>query len=243
MSFSANLNSNQVLNLINKNFESNNFRNVYTIKNTERDNVRVYEYHSNNCICNLFSKLICCKHKNSNLQFQAMTVLKRDENNFNSGINSFLNDIYERKISIKTIKGNEKSAIKAIVKFLKSYCLNLEKVKIIKQSKCFLKYNLDQTLKKIINTQKNKKYKLYSALSTSEEPENSLHKKRNSSNSLIADSLVEKTNDSASKYYEIYKVFSKKEYGLGKTIWEFIENFKKEYNYSDRDENINVNAS
>ena len=240
MCVSANLNSNQFLNLINENFEKNNFYNICTLKNTERDNIKVYEYHSKNCINNLFSK-VSCKNKNSIPQFQVMSILKRDENNFDMGINSYLNDIYERKISIKTIRGNEKKVIKIIIKFLKNYCLNVEKIKIIKQSKCFLKYNLDETLKTIINNQQNKKYKkIYSSLSTKDETEKNLNSKNTSDNILIDSSLVEETNNSASKYYEIYKIFSKKQYGLGKTISDFIENFKKDYNFSDK-ENINVN--
>ena len=240
MCVSANLNSNQFLDLINDNFEKNNFINICTLKNTEKDNIKIYEYHSKNCINNLFSKIIC-KNKKSIPQFQVMTNLKRDENNFDMGINSFLNDIYERKISIKTIKGNEKKVIKAIIKFLKNYCLNVEKIQIIKQSKCFLKYNLDKTLKKIINNEQNKKYnKLYSSLSTKDEFEKNAKVNNNPNNILVDNSLVEETNDNASKYYEIYKIFSKKEYGLGKTISEFIENFKKEYNFKDN-ENIDTN--
>ena len=112
-----------------------------------------------------------------------MTILKRDENNFEMGINSFLNDVYERRISIKTIKGNQKKAILSIVKFLKSYCLGVDKIQILKQSKCFLKYNLDETLKKSIKTLKLKKYnKIYSSLSTNEDSENNLNSKKNQTN-------------------------------------------------------------
>ena len=239
MSVSVNLNSKQFLNLINENFEKNNYINICTIKDTERDNIRVYEYHSKNCIGNLCSKIFC-KNPNSINQFQVMTILKRDENNFEMGINSFLNDIYERRISIKTIKGNQKKAILSIVKFLKSYCLGVDKIQILKQSKCFLKYNLDETLKKSIKTLKLKKYnKIYSSLSTNEDSENNLNSKKKSNKLLGETTLVEKTNDNASKYYELYKIFSKKEYGLGKTISEFIEKFRKDYSFSNK-ENINV---
>ena len=236
MSVSVNLNSKQFLNLINENFEKNNYFNICTIKDTERVNIRVYEYHSKNCITNLCSKFLC-RNQNSINQFQVSTILKRDENNFEMGINSFLNDIYERKISIKTIRGNQKKVIISIVKFLKSYCLSVDKIQILKQSKCFLKFNLDESLKKSIKALKLKKYnKIYSALSTKEDSENNL-KKNNPKKSIGETTLVEKTNDSASKYYELYKIFSKKEYGLGKTISEFIENFRKDYNFSDK-ENI-----
>ena len=239
ISVSVNLNSNQFLDLINENFGKYNYKKICTIKDSELENIRVYEFHSKNCINNIFSKIFC-KNKNSINQFQIITTLKRDENNFNRGINSFLNDIYERKISIKTIKGNQENAIKAIVLILKYFCLSVDRIQVIKQSKCFLKYNLDETLKKIINNHKNK---IYNKRQKKDNNENGLNK-RNSSNNLIEITLVEKTNNDASKYYEMYKIFSKNEYGLGKTISEFIENFKDEYKLPDNDNNekkISVN--
>ena len=232
MSVSAYLNSNQFLNLINENFEKYNYKNIYTFKNTERDNIRIYEYQPN-CICGLFSHIFCQK-KNIN-QFHVYTTLKINDNSFSTGINTFLNDMYERKIAIKTIRGTQKNAMKGIIQFLKSYCVGVDKIQIIKQSKCFLKYNLDETLKKIVNNKKNKMhFKISSSSALNDENEN--RKK----NTVVT--LVEETNNEASQYYELYKIFSKKEYGLGKTISEFIKNFKKEYKYSDEDNNtINVN--
>ena len=228
MSVSAYLNSQQFLNLINENFEKYNYKNICTLKDTERDNIRIYEYQPN-CICNIFSNLFC--KKNNINQFHIYTTLKLDENNFSTGINSFLNDMYERKIAIKTIRGTQKNVVKDIIQFLRSFCVGVDKIQIIKQSKCFLKYNLDETLKKMVN---NKKTKIHYKMSSSND-EN--EKKKNN----IEITLVEKTNNEASQYYELYKIFSKKEYGLGKTIAEFINNFKKEYKYSDED-NINVNT-
>ena len=233
MSVSANLNSKQFLNLIDENFVKNNYINVCTIKDTERNNIRVYEYNSRGCMGEIFSKIFC-DNKKSKSQFQVISLLKREENNFSEGINFFLNDAYERRITIKTIRGKEKKAAETILKFLKNYCLGVEKIQILKQSKCFLKYNLDETLKDIIKNQKRKKYnQLYSSLST-EDKENNKSKNAQDDNNLIV-----KTNNSASKYYELYKIFSNKEYGLGKTISEFIEKFKKDYNYADK-ENINT---
>ena len=241
-----NLNSNHFLNLINENFENCQYFNICTIKDSNNDNLRVYEYHNKNCINNLFYKLIC-KNNNSLNQFQVLTILKKEENNINRGINSSLNDLYERKISIKTIKGNKKNSIKAIIQFLKNLCLKIDKIQIIKQSKCFLKYNLDENLKSIIN---NKKSKLFSSVSNKEENENDLNKNI-STNKLIDDiTLVEKTNNDAKRYYEIYKIFSEKNNGLGKQISKFIENFKKEYilldfknnkNFINKNNNININ--
>jgi hypothetical protein len=109
ISVSVKMNSNQFMIGLNNSFEKYNYRNICTIKDTDRDNIRVYEYKSKNCISNLFSK-INCKNKNKN-QFIVYTNLKRDENNFNTGINSFLSDTYERKITIKTVKGNKENVV------------------------------------------------------------------------------------------------------------------------------------
>ena len=226
ISVSVKMNSNQFMNGLNSTFEKYNYRNICTIKDTDRDNIRVYEYKSKNCISNIFSK-ISCKNKNKN-QFIVYTNLKRDENNFDTGINSFLSDTYERKIAIKTVKGNKESAIKALIQILKNYCLSIDKIQIIKQSKYILKYNLDETLKKIVNEQKSKIYnKLCSSISNKDGNDQMSHRRLNSK--IIENTLVEKTNNNAVRYYEMYKIFSKNEYELGKTISEFVEKFKNEY--------------
>ena len=223
----ANVNSKQFLDLINENFEKFNYHNICTIKNTERDNIRVYEYQSKNCINNLINK-ICKNEKNIN-KLQVLSILKRDENNFDTGINTLLNDTYERKISIKTIKGNPQNSVKIIVKFLRNFSVNIEKIKIIKQSKCFLRYNLESDLKNIILVHKNRIYKGHPSM---------IKKDLNDKNIINDETLVEKTNDSASRYYEMYKIFSKKEYGLGKTVSEFIDNFNKEYKLDNKNKKL-----
>ena len=220
ISVCANVNSNQFLNLVNENFEKFKYHNICTIKNTERDNISIYEFKNKNCISNLINKI--CRNKDAVNRLQVLSILKRDENNFDTGINSLLNDTYERKISIKTIKGNPQNSINIIVKFLRNFCINAEKIKIIKQSKCFLRYNLESDLKNVISIHKNRIYKGNQSLLK----KNSNDKIKNNS---VDEPLVEKTNDSANRYYELYKVFSKKEYGLGKTVSEFIDNFKKDY--------------
>ena len=108
----------------------------------------------------------------------------------------------------------------------------MEKIKVIKQSKCFLRYNLESELKNIISIHKNRIYKGNNSLIK----KNSNDKIRSNS---IDEPLVEKTNDSANRYYELYKVFSKKEYGLGKTVSEFIDNFKMDYKL-DKNENNKI---
>ena len=44
----------------------------------------------------------------------------------------------------------------------------------------------------------------------------------------------------AGRYYEMYRIFSNKEYGLGKMIAEFIQNFKNEYKFI-KEKNIDKN--
>ena len=234
ISISANVNSNQFLNLINENFEKFSYHNICTIKNSDRDNIRVYEYQSKNCLHNLFSKI--CKNKNGINILQVLSILKPDENNFDSGIKSLLNDTYERKISIKTIKGSPQNSVNIIIKFLRNFCIHAEKIKVIKQSKCFLRYNLESDLKKVISVHKSRIFKGYPTSIKNESEE----KKRKEKNIVNDITLVEKKNDSASRYYEMYKIFSKKEYGLGKTISEFIDNFKKEYKL-DKNNNLEEN--
>ena len=227
VSVCANLNSNQFLDLLNENFEKFKYQNICTIKNTERDNIRIYEYKNKNCLCNFLNKI--CRNKDESNRLQVLSILKRDENNFDTGINTLLNDTYERKISIKTIKGNHQNSVNIIVKFLRNFCINVEKIKIIKQSKCFLRYNLESDLKNVISIHKNRIYKGNPSLQKKDV-------KDKTKTDSLDEPLVEKTNDNASRYYELYKVFSKKEYGLGKTVSEFIDNFKREYKL---DKNIN----
>ena len=227
VSVCANLNSNQFLDLLNENFEKFKYQNICTIKNTERDNIRIYEYKNKNCLCNFLNKI--CRNKDESNRLQVLSILKRDENNFDTGINTLLNDTYERKISIKTIKGNHQNSVNIIVKFLRNFCINVEKIKIIKQSKCFLRYNLESDLKNVISIHKNRMYKGNPSLQKKDV-------KDKTKTDSLDEPLVEKTNDNASRYYELYKVFSKKEYGLGKTVSEFIDNFKREYKL---DKNIN----
>ena len=220
MSVSAYLNKNQFLELINNIFLKLNYKIVCNIKNNEFENLNVYEYKPKNCCENLKYLL---KNKYIKNEFQVLVVLKNDENNFTTGINSFLNDVYERKISIKSIKGNEQSIIQFIINFLSKFCLSINKIKLIKQSKCLLKYNIEESIKKIIQNKKNAIYKNIKM------PKDILRTSKNSNYQKLIDeeTYVEKTNSQANKYYELYKILSKGEYELGKSIKTFIEDFKK----------------
>ena len=221
MSVSANLNKNQFLELIKNTLLKLNYKSVCNIRDSEYENLSIYEYNPKNCCEN-------CKYllKNKYIKnvFQVLTILKTDENNFNNGVHSFLNDINERKISIKSIKGNEQSINQFIISFLSKICLSMNKIKIIKQSKSLLKYNLEELIQQIIQNRKNQ------ILQRKNIPKDILNSKNSNYEKLIEDeTYVEKTNSQAKKYYELYKILSKGEYELGKSIKKFIDEFKKKY--------------
>ena len=219
---SVNLNKNQFLKLIENIIIKMKYKLICNIKDTEYENINIFEYHPKNCCENL--KYIF-KRKFIRNQIQVLTILKTNENNFNTGISSFLNDTSERKLSIKAIKGNEQNLIQFIINFLQKFCISMNKIKVIKQSKCLLKYNIEENLLKIINNRKNEIYK------KSNIPNNLLNTSRNSNYQKLLDdkTYVEKTNYQASKYYELYKILSKNDYELGKTLNNFVEDFKKKY--------------
>ena len=219
---SVNLNRNQFLELIKNIFLKMKYKLICNIKNTEYENLNIFEYHPKNCCENL--KFIC-KRKFVRNQFQVLTILKSNENNFSTGINTFLNDINERKLSIKAIKGYEQSIIQFIIDFLQKFSVSMNKIKIIKQSKCLLKYKIEENLLSIINNRKNEIHK------KSKIPNDLLNSSRNSNYKKLLndDTYVERTNYQASKYYELYRILSKDDYELGKLLNNFIDNFKKRY--------------
>lgn len=222
MSVSANLNKMQFLELIKNIFIKLNYKLICNIKDSEFENLNVYEYKPKNFCENM---KYCLKNKYIKNEFQVLVILKSDENNFSTGVNTFLNDVNERKISIKSIRGNEQSIIQFFINFLSKLCLSINKIKFIKQSKCLLKYNFEESIQRIIQNKKNEIYKSVNL------PKDILRSSQNSNYQKLIDdeTYVEKTNSHANKYYELYKVLSKGEYGLGKTIQTFIDNFKKKY--------------
>ena len=221
ISVSANLNKNQFLELIKNIFLKLNYKIICNIKDTEFENLNIYEYKPKNC-CENFKYLF--KNINIKTQFQVISILKNDENNFTKGISTFLNDVNERKISIKSIKGNEKNIIQFFINFLTKFCLYINKIKITKQSKCLLKYNIEESIQKIIQNKKNEIIKSVKLPKDIFNSHNSNYQKL-----IDEETYVEKTNTQAKKYYELYKILSKGEYELGKAIKLFIEEFKKKY--------------
>ena len=230
LSVSANLNSFQFLMLINQTFNKYNYTNISTIKDTEFDNLRIYEYKPKNCL-NYISQIFTTKGKCIHNQFHVYSTLKRDENNFSAGINTVLNDTYERKIAIKSIKGVESNIVNFLIKFLKSFCQSVERIKIVKQSNCFNKYDLDNLLYGIIVKEKKMKINVKTKLiNLKNKLKHRNYKKiKNEDESYIGLNKTVSTTTTM-KYFQIFKVLSNSEYGLGKKIADFVEDFKKMYN-------------
>ena len=237
ISVSVNLNPYQFLILINQTFNKFNYNNISTLRENEYENLRIYQYVPKNC-CDYIYEFFNTKGKCIRNQFHVYSSLKRDENNFNSGINTVLKDTYERKIAIKSVKGIESNIIKFMIQFLKKFCQSVERIKIIKQSNCFFKYNLEKELNDIIEKEKETKIKTKSKLFDFQNKKFKYKKLKNDDESMLGLNTLNKslnlnininTTDSF-KYLEIFKVLSKSEYGLGKKISDFIEEFKKKYN-------------
>ena len=154
MSISVNLNTNDFMKLVHDTFIKLNYKNVMNVKSTLYDNINIYEYNTNN----VFKKMVYCLFNDKTFKrnvFQVSTVLQKDENNFTSGLNYFLNDNNEKKLAIKTIKGNEKNIIAFMIKYLKLIAGSVNKIKIIKQSKILFKYDLEKILNEQIQMKKN----------------------------------------------------------------------------------------
>ena len=235
ISVSVNVNPYQFLILINQTFNKFNYNNISTLRENEYENLRIYQYVPKNC-CDYISEFFNTKGKCVRNQFHVYSSLKRDENNFNSGISTVLKDTYERKIAIKSVKGIESNIIKFMIQFLKTFCQSVERIKIIKQSNCFFKYNLEKELNDIIEKEKETKIKTKSKLFDFKNKKFKYKKLKNDDESMLGLNTLNKslnaninTTDSF-KYLEIFQVLSKGEYGLGKKVSDFIEEFKKKYN-------------
>ena len=214
ISVSVNLNSNDFINLIKETFAKLNYRNICTIKNNLNNNINIYEYNPKNFLQKI---VYCVANKRAVIKntFQVVVILKKDENNFSSGLNYYLNDNYERKISIKTIRGRESNVINFMLKFLKLLSNSVNKIKIIKQTKSFSKYNLEEMLNNQIKTKKDLLLKSIN------------FPKKKHQHLTEEETIVEISNKKANQYYDVYKTLSNTEYDLGKSIFDFIENFKK----------------
>ena len=217
ISISVNLNTNDFMTLIKDNFVKLNYKNIMNIKSTLYDNIDIYEYNTKN----IFQQMMYCLLKENIIVknvFQVTSILQKDENNFTNGLNYFLNDNNERKLSIKSVKGSEKNIITFLIKYLKLLSGSVNKIKIIKQSKVLYKYDLEKILNEQIQFKKNNLLKNIN-----------LPKKKCFIITEEEDTLVEKSNKKVNRYYEVYKILSNLEYELGKSINNFVENFKEKY--------------
>ena len=217
ISVSVNLNSNDFIHLIESTFTKLNYRNIYHIKSNVFKDINIYEYNPINFIERI---AYCMAGKRTFIKsiFQVVVILKKDESNFTSGLNYYLNDHFERKILIRTVRGSEKNIINFIIKYLKLISSSINKIKVIKQSQNFYKYDLEKTLNDQIKMRKNLLLKSINI------------PKKKILNPPEVETLVEKSNKEANQYYELYKILSNKEYELGKLVNNFIEYFKKKYN-------------
>ena len=235
ISVSVNMNPYQFLVLINQTFNKYKYNNISTLRENEFENLRIYQYVPKNCF-DYISEIINTRGKCIRNQFHVYSSLKRDENNFSSGLSQILKDSYEKKIAIKSVKGIESNIIKFMIQFLKTLCHSIERIKIIKQSDCFYKYNLDKELNEIIQKEKESKIQIKTKLFNFKNKKFKYKKIKNDDESMINLNSINKslnpskiTTTDSFKYLEIFQILSKSEYGLGKKISEFIDEFKKKY--------------
>ena len=216
VSVSVNLSSKDFMKLIESSFTKLNYRNICNIKSSSLNNVNIYEYNPTNFMERI---AYCMAGKRTFIKsiFQVIVILKKDDDNFTSGLNYYLNDNYERKITIKTVRGTEKNVTNFMLKYLKLISSSVNKIKVIKQSKNFYKYDLENTLNEQIKKRKDLLLKSISM------------PKKKQLGPPEEETLVEKSNKEANQYYELYKILSNKEYELGKSVNDFIENFRNKY--------------
>ena len=224
----VNLNSAQVIELINNLMKKISCLNVFKLKENKFEYVSIYKAHN----------LFFCKKEET--IFHLTIILENDENNFSSGTLNILNE-NERKIYIKSIKGNDNKIQKKILKFLNLLTVQVNKIKILKLSKNFnLNYNLEIFLNSKIFQKKNSLYKKKNlniinyfnknnGNSFSENSSKTSNSNKNYTTYVDEDTFIEKQNNFANKFLDIYKLLSKDDYSLGKNINLFINNFKNNY--------------
>lgn len=224
LNITATLSNNQILILITQIFEKIHYKKLCSIKETHQERVCVYEYKGKGCLKRLFKK------KKPKSQFHVNVVL----DNSNS-----LNDTYERRLIIRTINGEEKEMVKKITQFIKQLCSSLTKIKILKQSKVFNSLNLSKYIELLMQDKKRILYKnqnipMNRDYTISFTKSNKGYKELTETES----SIVENSNNEAGKIYDIYKILSREEYSLSKSINAFINEFKTKYSKAENIINI-----
>lgn len=219
LNITATLNNNQVLILITQIFERIHYKKVCSIKETLQERVCVYEYKETNCFKNIFSKK--CKKKS---KFHVNIILDNSNNP---------NDSYERRIIIRSINGEEKEMVKKIIQFIKHLCYSITKIKIIKQSKIFISYNLAKYIELLMHDKKRLLYKNKNIPMNKDYIINFNNNKNLSKGynevASTESSVIAETNNEAGKILDIYKILSREEYSLGQSISTFITKFKEDY--------------
>jgi hypothetical protein len=128
---------------------------------------------------------------------------------------------YDRLIEIKSLSGEPMNCENLITTFIKHLVKLAKKIKIIKKSENYF-MNLESELNKELNIQQQ--------LIKNKSTNSSVHLTEENS------TILENINKEAANYYEIYKILSDENYDLGRTMKEFISNFKKENSDFDSNE-------
>ena len=230
LSVSATLSNSQFLALITRTFVQLHYTQILSTKDKHQETyISVYERQYKSCFKTLLKK---CMNKYTMKQFHTTIYLDK---------NPTSNDKYERRVVIRSITGKERSMEKKIILFIKYIIPFVTSIRVLKQSKTFTTYSLNTYINQCMNEQKRNLYR-YKSLPYNEDYSvdfhscNSNNNNNNSSSSscnydpLISDNtLIEISNSEACKVYDIYKILSRDDYELGKSVSDFIAQFKAKY--------------
>lgn len=212
ISINATLNSKQILDLLGNIFEGFKFKMIYCFQKNELEIMYVYEK-----IPSKIYNFFCCKKKQ--ITQLSVTILLHDK------VNTKNENKYERKIFIRSIQGEETSIEKTIINFLKKIIKHLTKLQILRKSKIFNEYNFDVFIQTYF---KKKNIALYKGKAV-EYNDISMSYSLNSKEEQFEKSLIDLSQDEAVKVFDIYKILSRENYSLGKSLSEFLVNFKEKY--------------
>ena len=229
LSVSATLSNSQFLALITRTFVQLHYTQILSTKDKHQETyISVYERQYKSCFKTLLKK---CMNKYTMKQFHTTIYLDK---------NPTSNDKYERRVVIRSVKGKERSMEKKIILFIKYIIPFVTSIRVLKQSKTFTTYSLNTYINQCMNEQKRNLYR-YKSLPYNEDYSVDFHScnsnsNNNNSNSssnydpLISDNtLIEISNSEACKVYDIYKILSRDDYELGKSVSDFIAQFKAKY--------------
>ena len=231
LSVSATLSNSQILALITRTFVHMHYTQIFSTKDKHQETyIGIYERQYKSCLKTLLKK---CTNKYTLKQFHITTFLDK---------NPTSNDRYERRIVIRSVKGKERSMEKKIVLFIKLIIPFVTSVRVLKQSKVFTTYSLNAYISQCMSEQRRNLYR-YKSLPYNEDYSVDFHTGGNSSSTnnsntcgnsnydpLFSDNtLIEISNSEACKVYDIYKILSRDDYELGKSVGDFLLQFKEKY--------------